>query len=272
MILTNDNYFSEEANREYMSVSQWKDFHGCLGLHGCEAMAMAKLSGSFKQEMNLALLIGSYVDAYFEGTLDQFIIEHPEVFTKASIDKGNPQLLKIYENANKMIARCERDTLFMGYMAGDKQTIFTAEMFGAKWKIKIDSYLKGVAIVDLKTSQNMRKIYSVKDTGAVNFVEYLGYIYQLAVYQKVTEIATGEHLPCFIAGVSKEKVADIEIIWIPDEYMKVALAEIEASMPMILMVKNGEVEPTSCGKCDYCKENRVLTEAIPFYDLWEDVL
>ena len=37
--LTNDNYYSQKANMDYMSVSQWKDFNEC------EVMAIAKLTG-----------------------------------------------------------------------------------------------------------------------------------------------------------------------------------------------------------------------------------
>lgn len=37
MILTPENYYSPEANFEYMSVSQFKDFSGTYGQVGCEA-------------------------------------------------------------------------------------------------------------------------------------------------------------------------------------------------------------------------------------------
>ena len=43
MTLAADNYYSEEANRQYMSVSQYKDFVGSTGIKGCEAMAMAEI-------------------------------------------------------------------------------------------------------------------------------------------------------------------------------------------------------------------------------------
>ena len=72
MQLTAENYYSEEANFEYMSVSQFKDFVGTYGRRGCEFTAMEKLRGAYKEEETTALLVGSYVDAYFEGTLDKF--------------------------------------------------------------------------------------------------------------------------------------------------------------------------------------------------------
>ena len=46
MILAADNYYSEEANRQYMSVSQFKDFNGTYGRIGCEFAAMEKLHDS----------------------------------------------------------------------------------------------------------------------------------------------------------------------------------------------------------------------------------
>ena len=70
--LTADNYYSDEANREYLSVSQFKDFVGTYGRMGCEEMALAKIRGEYKTEPSNAMMIGSYVDSYYEGTLDEF--------------------------------------------------------------------------------------------------------------------------------------------------------------------------------------------------------
>ena len=62
MILNNENYYSPEANQEYMSVSQYKAFMNC------EAAAMASISGRYERPTTRALLVGSFVDRYFEGT------------------------------------------------------------------------------------------------------------------------------------------------------------------------------------------------------------
>ena len=67
MILTAENYYSQEANREYLSVSQYKDFCGSLGKIPCEAQALAKLNGEWEMEETTSMLVGSYVDAHFEG-------------------------------------------------------------------------------------------------------------------------------------------------------------------------------------------------------------
>ena len=67
---------SKKANLEYMSVSQFKAFAKC------EASALAEIKGKYTREKTTALLVGSYVDSYFEGTLANFIRENPEIFKK----------------------------------------------------------------------------------------------------------------------------------------------------------------------------------------------
>ena len=251
LILNESNYFSPEANQEYMSVSQYKDF--CK----CEAMAMAKIHGEYEQKFSTALMVGSYVDAHFEGTLDVFCAKHPEIFLKSGKNAGG--LKADYAKADEIIQRIESDPLFMEYMSGDKQTILTAEMFGAKWKIKIDSYCKD-KIVDLKCMRSLERIIGK------SFVEHWGYDYQLAVYAEVERIAKQRNmsLETYLAVATKEEVTNLEIIHIPDWRRAECLEQIAKDMPRILAVKSSDVEPERCGVCDYCKSTKVLTEPIDF--------
>lgn len=263
MELNNDNYYSQEANREYLSVSQYKDFVGTWGKTGCEEYALAKLDGTWVEDMEEsdALMIGSYVDAYYEGTLDLFKMQHPCMF------KRDGSLQTKYLKADEMIRRCERDETFSKYMNGKKQVIMTAEMFGAQWKIKIDSYHSGVCIVDLKTCQSINKKFWHPDIGHVNFLGEWGYYIQGAVYQEVVRINTGKQLPFYIAAVSKEKVPDIRVIMCEQSLLDEALEEVKSNTPKILSLKNREIDPVRCDQCDYCKFTRVLDGPIWSSDL-----
>lgn len=261
MELTASNYYGEEANRKYMSVSQYKDFAGTYGKQSCEFEAVEKLEGRWEQEKSTPLLVGSYVDSYFEGALEEFKEENPELF------KNDGTLKADYIKAESIIARIERDPYFMQYMSGEKQVIMTANMFGAEWKIKMDSYIPGVAIVDLKVMASLTDLKWVKDLGYLDFVRYWGYDVQAAVYQKVVEINTGIKLPFYIAGASKEKETDIRIIQITQNYLDEALNNVEKNMPRILRVKNGESEADRCDTCDCCRRNRVLSAPISLNDL-----
>lgn len=265
MLLTKENYLSQEADREYLSVSQYKNFMGTLGKPACEAEAMALLNEEWELEKTTALMVGSYVDAHFEGTLDLFRAQNPDIFTKQGTLKAE------YKKAEEIISRIERDELFMKYMSGEKQVIMTTEMFGAKWKIKIDSYIEDKAIVDLKVMRELHKAEYTKDYGYMDFIQYWGYDLQGAVYQEVVYRNTGKRLPFFIAAASKEKETDIELIWIPDEHLHEKLIEVEQNTPKILALKNGDVEPIRCELCDYCKHTKVLKHPIHFSELLGEV-
>lgn len=265
MILTSENYFSPEANLEYLSVSQYKDFTGTLGRPACEEMALAKFDGDWEEEKSTALLVGSYVDANFEGTLDIFKAKNPEIFTKQG------ELKAEYRRANDIINRIYRDDYFMKFMSGQKQVIMTADLFGAKWKIKIDSYLEDIAIVDLKVMESLTKQFWTKDFGYMDFTQYWGYDIQGAVYQEVVYQNTGKRLPFYIAAASKEKEPNIEIIQIDDDHLHEKLIGVETNTPKIMMLKRREVEPIRCGMCDWCKHTKVLTKPIHYSELLGEV-
>lgn len=261
MVLNDENYFSVEANREYMSVSQFKEFVGTYGMTACEARALAEVKGEFSEPPNTAMLIGSYVDRYFEGTLDQFRRSEPRLF------KANGELRSEYKKADDMIARVEQDPVFMRYMSGEKQVIMTGEIGGTPWKIKIDSYLEGLAIVDLKVMESLTKMKWVRDIGYLDFVRFWGYDIQGAVYQEIVYQNTGERLPFYIAGISKEPVTNFEVIHVYDSYLKEAMNIVTSNIDHVLDVKNGRVEPDRCEMCNYCRQTKKLKHPIGIPDL-----
>lgn len=241
MILTDENYYSDIANREYMSVSQYKSFQKC------EAAAMAELRGEWTHPKTTALLVGSYVDSWFEGTLDEFKRQNPEIYTKSGGLKSD------FVQAEQIIERVQRDPMFMRYMGGKKQQILTSELFGTKWKIKIDSYHPD-KIVDLKVMRSMERVMGK------SFVEHWGYDLQMAVYAAVE----GRDLATYLAVVTKQTPPDIEIISIPRWRRMELLEEVEKSMPRILAVKSGAAPAHRCGVCEYCRSTKVITEPIDF--------
>lgn len=261
MVLTAENYYSKEANKEYMSVSQYKDFAGTYGKMACEFSAIEKLEERWAQKKTTPLLVGSYVDSYFEGTVGEFKKETPEIFTQ---DGG---LKAPYIQADKIIERMERDPLFMMYMSGKKQVIMTAELFGTKWKIKIDSYAEGIAITDLKVVESITKPKWVRDIGYLDFIRYWGYDIQGAIYQEVVYRNTGLRLPFYIAAGTKEEEPNIEVIQVTQNYLDEAKHMVETNMPRILRVKNGEAEPDRCEMCDCCRHTKVLKRPISITNL-----
>ncbi len=238
MKLNDDTYYGKEANQAFFSVSQYKDF--C----GCEAMAMAKIRGEFEQKQTKAMLIGTLVDRWFEGTLDKLRGESPNIFYCR-----NGALRAEFRKADEIIKRVQRDERFMQYMSGEKQKILTFEMFGAPWKIKMDSFVKDICIADLKVVASIDT-----DRGAVKAAfRRLQYHIQGAVYQAGAEACGYGILPFYLAVATKEAITNFDIFQIDQPTLDMALREIEGKMPRFIAVKSGLEEPHYCGVCDYCK-------------------
>ena len=263
--LKDSNYYSKEADQEYWSASQYKDFVGSYGRPGCEFRAMEKINRRWQDDPSPALTIGSYVDSYFDGTnaFHIFRAEHPEIF------KENGDLYAKYAVGDVLINRLKKNELAMRYLSGQHQTIMTGELFGAPWKIKMDSYFPGKCIVDLKTTEKVDKAFWVKDLGQyVNFIQYWGYEFQGAVYQEIVRQNTGEKLPFCIVAVDKQKHPTVTPpVWIEQYILDDALAKIEMNMPHLIRVKSGQEEPTRCGSCDCCRDLYDPTEPINSGDL-----
>lgn len=246
MKLTQENYFSKEMNQRFFSVSQFKAFERC------PASALAELTGEYEREKTTSLLVGSYVDAFFEGTLEQFIMHNPEIFRRDGTLKAE------YIQAEAIINRIQRDKLFMEYMSGEKQVIMTGEICGVPVKIKVDSLLPD-KIVDLKIMRDFANLWD-DEKGSLPYFEAWGYDLQGAVYQEIVRQNTGKKLPFYLAAATKEKTPDIDIVHLNPKSLDFAFDRFKANVELYDAIKQGIIEPERCEKCPYCKETKVLTK------------
>lgn len=270
--ITEDNYHDPEIDKAYMSFHTWASFHGTLGVPACEARAIAELNGEFDENTSDAFLLGGYVDAALVGDDDElakYKEVHPEMFVTRGERKG--ELQAKYLVADKMIERCKKDQLFMESLAGEHQAILVCHICGVPFKCKIDSLVRGKAIVDLKTTREMHKQFYIPDFGHVDFISYYGYVYQLAFYREAVKVLFGETLPCFIAPVSKSEYPEIKLVHIDDLSLYDSWTEIKNSLEngSLVEVWRGEIEPIRCNNpdCHYCMSTEVLKEPINYKDL-----
>lgn len=265
LTLTAENYFSAAADMAYMSASQFKAFKRC------EAAAMAELRGEWDRKDTTALLVGSYVDDYFSGELEQFKAKHPAIFKKDGSLKAD------FVHAQKVAERLARDELAKLLLSGKHQTIKTGKIAGVWFKTKSDSLLSarqveaicakfpqvrelvpfgGGLLVDLKCMKDFDDIWDPAISERVSFVEFWGYDIQGAIYQKID----GRALPFVIVAATKEAEPNIEAVYIPDDDLSFALSEVEELAPRYDAIKRGEIDPIGCEKCAYCRSTKRLTE------------
>lgn len=251
--LIRENYFDPESEMEYFGSTQIRNFMKC------EAQALAKIRGEYAPEKSTALLVGSYVDAHFDGSLDLFKAKHPDLF------KRNGELKAEYVQAEEIISRMERDDMMVKYVSGEQQVVMTATLFGHPFKIMIDSYHPGRAIVDRKIMKDFAPIY-VEGMGRVNFAIAWGYDIQGAIYQAVEYQYQIDHgnpeakpLPFIIAGATKQKDgADIGLFKIDQSVLDSALKIVEHRVDHFADVKRGLVDPERCENCAYCRQTKIL--------------
>jgi len=247
MILTEENYFSTEAQSLYMGTSQFKSFQKC------EAGAFAEIRGEWTREESTALLVGSYVDAHFSGTLDLFRAKHPDIYKRDGTLKAE------YEQANYIIQRIERDAKFMEAMSGGTQAIMTGEIEGVPVKIKVDS-LRPDRIVDMKIMRDMADVYNKEERCWEPFWKAWNYQIQGAIYQEIVRQNVGKRLPFGLAVATKEKPEpDIDLLNLPQRELDEALEIVCANIVYFDGLKKGLYAPERCGKCDYCRSTKVLT-------------
>lgn len=232
--LTKETY---ATNHYYMSYSRFRRF-----LH-CEASAAAH----YHELPTSALLVGSYVDAYFSGELEDFKIEHPEIFKKDGTLKAD------FIMCEELIARINRDETFLHYLSGEKQKIMTGEIEGIPFKIKMDSYIENEAIVDLKVMKDFNKVWSESFGRFANFIEAYDYDIEMAIFQEICYQNVGKRLPVYIVAITKENPSDIGIFKLSQDILDKVLGLVKEYLPRIKKILNGEVAPDRCEKCSYCR-------------------
>lgn len=251
MKLTSRNYYGKKASREYMSVSQFKDFMKC------PAMAMAKLNGTYEDDFSKALLLGSYFDESLTGTpksQQKFLIENEKKIFKKTGGKYAE-----FVQADETVSLVEAQPVMMHYLSGRHQVIMTGEIEGVPFKIRMDSYKPGEYIADLKYMASLRSPNLFEP-----MIKYWSYDIQAACYQEIVRQNTGEKLPFIFVVATKEKPAHLEVGEISQWNMDEALEKVRNNIRYFQRIKNGEVEAVRCEdyNCDYCTTTKIIKEPI----------
>jgi hypothetical protein len=263
LTLTDDNYYSAEANKEYMSVSQYKYWIEC------EAMSYAKyIENSYEHKMTEAMYLGQYFHSFIDGTTDTWLAMYGNKIRNAN-GKKSAEMVKV-ENAWQ---RASQDKLFMYSIQGTHEEIFISEIGGVKWKSKLDVvnrdnnfFSDGKTCADFK--DYWLEVYDEEQGKLVNrkvpFYIANKYDLQLAIYEvSLRQNGLTEIIP-LLSCVTKEKIPDIKVLeftgelW--EERFKQLINYVEAKLIRIQDIKGGITKPVRCEKCDYCMSTKVLTE------------
>lgn len=255
MPLTADNYYSNDANWQYRSKSQYWQFLQC------ESSALAQLKGEYSPDMNeTPLLFGNYLHSYFESedAHRKFINDNADKLYKyGNQEKG---LKKDFTLADNCIQALATDDGFKALYQGDKEVIVTGVIDGINWMGKIDCLdLEHNRFYDLKTVDDIHKKHWSDDLHQyVDFTQARGYDVQMAIYKELIKQTFGVTCDPYIVAVSKQKSPDKAVIAFEKDDLQDALNDVRMHQDHINAVINGQAEPHACGHCDYCRMHKNL--------------
>lgn len=277
MELNSLNYYSNEADLEYMSCSQIDEFKTC------EAAALARIQGRYTPKKSQALLVGSYFHTYMEGKSahEAFLKENFDDVFKTKLDKQTGEKIitgkyAAYDEADRLIQFAERDPVIRDLIEreGEVEKIMTGMLFGVyPWKIRIDKYFPDTRIIiDWKTTASIRDLQWDSERGErVSFIENFGYIRRAAIYSEIEKQYTGKSTvpPFFLVCISKQNPPDKEIINLTHQQRyEMELENLhDGTLARIKNIKDGLTLPKRCGVCEYCRATKRLTNVLNYWEL-----
>lgn len=252
MNLTQTNYFSPEAMTEYMSTSQFKAFEQC------GAKALAELRGEYKTEKE-AYKEGHYFEACIDGTEDLFLLQNPDMTSSKGATKG--ELKSNFKRVQGAVDAFRVQPMFMDIIKKcQSQVIVSGVIAGIEFKGCVDFYDPETGeSYDTKCMKDFKKIYSESEGRYLQWYFAYGYHYQAAIYQELIRQTFGKTGKPHIIAVTKEEIPDVMAFGFSGEIIGNALEIVEEFAPIYDQIKKGIEEPEPCGKCDYCKQNKVVS-------------
>lgn len=252
MILTQENYFSKEANIEYMSVSQYKNFLEC------PTKALALINEEYIPDNKESFLEGKLFENIVTGNETLFVSKHPEMISSKGATAG--QLKSNFKAVKNAADRFCEQRLFMNIIDRcEKQVILTGEINGVKVRGELDLFDKNTLdIYDIKCMSNFEDCWSKKEKAYVPWYYSYNYVLQLAVYQELVRQNFGKRGNTYLMAASKEKIPDIYGLEISQDLLDIELNEFRYYAPMFDDMKKGISKPSACNSCDYCKSIKVI--------------
>lgn len=269
-VLTAENYHSNEANKLFMSCSQYKSFISC------EASAMNDLNKPDDEDEAKHFLLGKYGHKAAEnGKHIEYLMKNFGKFQNAGlIGKKGTANAEIRQFDETIIPLMQNDSAIQAVLTGEKEVIITFDLFGIKWKAQIDVLnLENSFFCDLKFMRDTKKQYNERVGYYQNFIEFWGYDLQIAIYSYGIKQFYNlmDYLLSSIVCITKEKVPKRLILTgfneeLINEKLFTGDNAVQNNIDRIIMVKNGELEPNNCGDCDFCRKT-MKTQIMNWWEL-----
>lgn len=254
MLLTPQTYFTVEADKEYFSVSQYKNFKACSlkAMHDLEAPDTTYKS---------AFLEGHLFEELVAGDPKLFMAQHPEMISTRGSTAG--QLKSEFQRVVKAAEKFNNQEFFKNIINKcEKQVILTGKICGVPVKCCLDLFDRETfSIYDIKCMKDFNEQWSKEEKRYIPWYYAWGYVLQLAVYREIAKQNFNEE-PKEIAliAATKEEVPDIQAIKFSTDLLDLELEEFKKNINYYNDIKRGLAPAIGCGICDYCKSIKEILD------------
>lgn len=252
MILTQENYYSQEANMEFMSMSTFKNFLTN------PMRALADIKGEYPWfEDDKALLVGNFLHSYFESpeAHAQFIEENKAAIVNKT-GKNAGKYKDDFQRAQKMIERLEKEPQFVSDLANtEREVIVTGtlrsvtedgEFFDVNWKGKIDALdVENGMFYDFKTVRSLvedGRAWDPVNKQYLNFIKLRKYHLQMAVYAELLQQQYGKEFTPVIWAVSKDKEPLAKPYLITRDTLNYGLEEVKSKQIEVVAYRDEAID------------------------------
>ena len=252
--LTPQTYFSIEADREYMSVSQFKAFRACQS----KALYNIEQPDATSKE---AFLQGSLFEALVAGDPKLFMAQHPEMISTRGSTTG--QLKSEFQKVVKAAEKFNSQEFFRNIINKcEKQVILTGEICGVPVKCCLDLFDRETfSIYDIKCMKDFNEQWSKEEKKYIPWYYSWGYVLQLAVYREIVkQNFHAEPKEIALLAATKEEIPDIQAIKFDTELLDIELEDFRHDIRLYDEIKKGIIKPTPCNCCSYCKTIKEIHE------------
>lgn len=252
--LTPESYFSIEADKEYMSVSQYKNFKACsLKAYHDLQCPDATSKDSF--------LEGQLFESLVAGDSQLFMAKHPEMISSRGTTAG--QLKANYQKVVTSAEKFNSQKFFRGIIDKcEKQVILTGEICGVPVKCCLDLFdRKTNSIYDIKCMADFKEQWNKEEKAYIPWYYHWGYVLQLAVYREMVKQNFGkEPKEIGLLAATKEEIPDIQALSFDKELLDIELEDFKKDIKLYDEIKKGIIKPKACNECSYCKSIKEIKE------------
>lgn len=245
--LTPQTYFSIEADREYMSVSQYKQFKNC------ESKALYNIEQpdtTYKPQF----IEGKLFEELVAGDPKLFMAQHPEMISSRGPTAG--QLKSEFQRVANAAEKFNSQKFFKDIINKcEKQVILTGVINDIPVKCCLDLFDRETnSIYDIKCMKDFNEQWSKEEKKYIPWYYAWGYVLQLAVYREIVKQNFGkEPKEIALLAATKEEIPDIQAIKFNTELLDIELIDFMHNIRLYDEIKKGIIKPTPCNCCSYCK-------------------